>query len=384
MSRTLLGLLCFLSALLAGPTLAQGFDSEASHAVIMDHATGEVLWEKNGEVLMIPASMTKMMTAHVVFERVKTGEIALTDQFTVSENAWRKGGWASGGSTMGLAIGDQPTVEELLRGVIILSGNDACIVLAEGISGTEEAFAREMTALAQRMGLESATFKNATGLDEEGHRISAVDLARLARSTINDYPEFYEFYAEDAYEWRGIRQPNRNPLLGRMDGVDGLKTGHLAVSGYGLTASAVRDGERRILVFNGMETESDRAREAERLMRMAFTAFETRYLMPGELSLPDLPVWMGTSSSVEVDLAEPLVIGGAKRDFALGKVEIVYDGPLEAPISDGEPVANLQITLPGRPPISATLVASNGVEKTGFVGRVLDGLNKLITGGATS
>ncbi|MEL6662454.1 MAG: D-alanyl-D-alanine carboxypeptidase family protein [Pseudomonadota bacterium] len=384
MFRPLLGLLVVFSLLVSSPAQAQGFESEATHAVIMDHATGEILWEKNGYDAMIPASMTKMMTAHVVFERIETGEIALTDQFTVSENAWRKGGWASGGSTMGLAIGDQPTVEELLRGVIILSGNDACIVLAEGISGTEEAFAREMTALAQRMGLESASFRNTTGLDEEGHRISAVDLAKLAQASIEQYPQFYDLYAEDAYEWRGIRQPNRNPLLGRMGGVDGLKTGHLEVSGYGLTASAERNGARRIVVLNGMASEADRAREAERLMRLAFTAFETRYIKPADLALPALPVWMGASDSVDIVLAEPFVIGGAKRDFADGKVELVYDGPLEAPIAQGDEVARMVVSLPGRDPMVMPVLAAGSVEKTDFIGRVLDGLNTVITGGADS
>ena len=384
MVRNLIGFLFAFGFLIMPVANAQGFDSEASHAVIMDHATGEVLWEKNGTELMIPASMTKMMTAHLVFERVETGEIDLTDRFTVSENAWRKGGWASGGSTMGLAIGDQPTVEELLRGVIVLSGNDACIVLAEGISGTEEAFAREMTVLAERMGLQSATFRNATGLDDKGHRISAIDLARLARSTIFEHPDFYALYADESYEWRGIRQPNRNPLLGRMDGVDGLKTGHLEVSGYGLTASALREGERRIIVLNGMASEADRAREAERLMRLAFSAFETRYFKPGELALPELPVWLGTSQAVEIQLAEPFTLGGAKRDFALGKVEVVYDGPIEAPVTSGDELATLMITLPGREPVRTPLVAVEDVDRTDFAGRVLDGLSKVISGGASS
>ncbi|MCI4645693.1 MAG: D-alanyl-D-alanine carboxypeptidase [Hyphomonadaceae bacterium] len=377
----------FLAAalFLRGPlALAQGIDSEASHAVIMDYATGEVLWDKNGEEAMIPASMTKMMTAHLVFDRLRAGELSLTDQFTVSENAWRKGGWASGGSTMGLAVGDQPTVEELLRGVIILSGNDACIVLAEGISGTEEAFAREMTATAQRMGLTTASFRNATGLDEEGHRISAADLARLARLTIQDFPDYYAFYSEEAYEWRGIRQPNRNPLLGRTEGVDGLKTGHLEISGYGLTASAKRGEDRRIIVINGMASEGDRGREAERLMRLAFSAFETRTLTADNLVLPVLPVWMGERETVEVELADPLVLSGMKRAFADATVEIVYQGPLEAPVGAGDTVASLVITRPGEDTVSAPLIARESIARTGFFGRVLDGLNRLISGGETS
>lgn len=382
-------MLRLITALLVVPILAavpsakaQSLSSEASHVVIMDHATGDILWEKNGFEPMIPASMTKIMTAYLVFDRVRSGELALTDTFTVSENAWRKGGWASGGSTMGLAVGDQPTVEELLRGVIILSGNDACIVLAEGISGTEEIFAEEMTAMARRMGLDSATFRNSTGLDEEGHRISAVDLARLARHTIEDFPEFYELYAETEYEWRGISQPNRNPLLGRMEGADGLKTGHLEVSGYGLTASAERDGERRIVVLNGMEDRSARAQEAERLMRLAFAAFETRTIDPQQLSLPRLPVWLGTMPDVGLELREPVRLSGSRRAFDAGQAEIVYEGPLEAPVESGSKVARLVLTLPDTTPVEVPLYATESVAREGFVGRTLEGLSQVLSGGA--
>ena len=361
--------------------LAQGLETQASHAAIMDYDTGEVLWEQNGETPMIPASMTKLMTARLVFERLRAGELQLTDTFTTSENAWRRGGWASGGSTMGLAIGDTPTIEELLRGIIILSGNDACIVVAEGISGTEEAFAREMTALAQRMGLESANFLNSTGLHQDGHEISAVDLAHLARSTIMDYPEFYAFYSERAYEWRGISQPNRNPLLGRVDGADGLKTGHLEISGYGLTASAERDGVSRIVVLNGMESEGARALEAERLMRLAFTSFETRTLTPETVRLPTLPVYMGEASTVAVNLAEPLRITAYRRAFDDAVTEVVYTAPLEAPLEAGQTVGQFVVSLPGRDPIASNIVTSHPIERTGFIGLVLDGLNSIITGG---
>ncbi|MEO1407744.1 MAG: D-alanyl-D-alanine carboxypeptidase family protein, partial [Pseudomonadota bacterium] len=233
--RTAFLLLAAIVVKLTAASQVPLIQTDATHAAIIDHDTGTVLFEKNGHEPMIPASMTKMMTAQVVFDRLARGEISLSDRLVTSERAWREGGWASGGSTMGLQIGDDPTVEELLRGVIVLSGNDACIVLAEGLSGSEDAFAAEMTALAQSLGLSSATFKNSTGLDAEGHRISAVDLAKLAQMQIAQFPDYYAFYNERSYEWRNISQPNRNPLLGRVDGVDGLKTGHLSVSGYGLT-----------------------------------------------------------------------------------------------------------------------------------------------------
>ncbi len=375
--------LFFLIAILVLAPLAsaQLIDSDASHAVILDHETGDVLWHKNGEALMIPASMTKMMTAHLVFDRVKSDELEFDQTFTVSENAWRKGGWASGGSTMGLAVGDQPTVAELLRGVIILSGNDACIVLAEGISGSEAAFAREMTALAREMGLDSATFENATGLNDENHRISAIDLARLARLTMLEHPEFYPLYAQPDYEWRGISQPNRNPLLGRMEGVDGLKTGHLEASGYGLTASGVQDGVRRIIVINGMDSEAERAQEAERLMRLAFSAFATRQIDPVRLDLPALDVWMGARSSVPVELQQAAQLTAHKRAFADAVAEIVYQGPLEAPILAGEEVARLIVMMEGEQRLDLPLVAAEDVPRIGFVGKVLEGLRLKIEGG---
>ena len=354
-------------------------ETDAEQAVILDFETGSVLFAKNGDMLMTPASMTKMMTAQVVFDRLKRGEIGLTDTFTTSENAWRKGGWQSGGSTMGLAIDDEPTVEELLRGVIVLSGNDACIVLAEGLSGSEEAFAREMTALARDLGLETATFENATGLYGDNHRISAIDLARLAKIQIEQFPEFYAFYNERSYEWRGISQPNRNPLLGKISGVDGLKTGHLEVSGYGLTASGVQNGQRRVVVVNGLESEARRAQESERLMRLAFTAFESRVIEPSAEPIAEVPVWMGVQRSVPVGLEAPLVVSGHKRSFDGMKTEIVFDGPLEAPIAVGSRIGEVVITLPGQAPVRTGVVALRDVLELGYFGRVAEGLNQMLT-----
>ena len=229
----------------AVPASAQILNTEAEYAVIMDHETGEILWSKDGEVPMVPASMTKMMTAYFVFDLIDQGEITLDTQMEVSEDAWRRGGFPSGTSTMGLRPKERPTVRELLQGMIVMSGNDACIVLAEGISGSEAAFSRQMTERARELGLTSVNFVNATGLEGEGHLVSSDDLARLAKLIIDDYPEFYDWYSQAEYTWGEYTQANRNPLLGTMQGADGLKTGHLDVSGYGLTASAVRYGKRR-------------------------------------------------------------------------------------------------------------------------------------------
>ena len=214
---------------------AQMIDTPAEFAVIIDHETGQILYSKRGDELMIPASMTKMMTAFVVFELIERGEISLTDKLTVSEDAWRRGGFPSGTSTMGLKPRDTPTVEELLHGVITMSGNDACIVLAEGISGSEAAFSARMTQIAHDLGLSTVNFVNSTGLEGEGHVVSAADLAKLAKMTIDKYPQYYSWYSLPSYTWREYTQANRNPLL-EVAGADGLKTGHLESSGYGLTA----------------------------------------------------------------------------------------------------------------------------------------------------
>ena len=355
---------------------AQLIDTQASNAVIMDYETEEILFSKNGEEAMIPASMTKIMTAHVIYEAIENGELTLETRLPVSERAWREGGWATGGSTMGLSIGETPTVEELLRGVIILSGNDACIVLAEGLSGTEEAFARRMTELAHQMGLDSAQFENASGLYAEGHVISAADLARLARMEIDKFPQYYKFYSEREMTWNGITQQNRNPLLGSLDGADGLKTGHLEISGYGLTASAERDGQRRILVINGLPSSQARADEAARLMRLAFTAFDMRTIEPGETALAVLPVWNGEAREVGVKLAEPLSVTAHKSAFSQAEVAIVFDGPIKAPVQAGDRIATLEITVAGKKdPVEAPLIATENVEKLGFIGRAIEGLS---------
>jgi serine-type D-Ala-D-Ala carboxypeptidase (penicillin-binding protein 5/6) len=368
-----------LLSLLAAPAGAQMIDTPAQHAVIMDNATGEILFSKDGAEPMIPASMTKMMTAYLVFDMVKRGELKMTDRLTVSADAWRRGGFPSGTSTMGLVPKDTPTIEELLHGVIIMSGNDACIVLAEGISGSEEAFAKRMTQLAHEKGLKSVNFLNSTGLEAVGHVISAEDLARLAKLTIDDFPEYYDWYALPAYSWREYTQPNRNPLLG-IEGADGLKTGHLEASGYGLTGSAIRDGVRRTIVINGMDSMAARAAEAERMLRLAFQSFDLKTIAPENVMLPEQKVWLGQERTVPVSLAEPLLIAGHKAAFDKAKTEIVLDKALEAPVRKGDRVGRLVVTLDGQPPVEAPIIAEADVERLGFFGRAVDGLSALISG----
>lgn len=361
---------------------AQILESDADYAVIMDHETGEVLWSKSGDVPMIPASMTKMMTAYFVFDLIDQGEITLDTEMAVSEDAWRRGGFPSGTSTMGLRPKERPTVRELLQGMIVMSGNDACIVLAEGIAGSEAAFSRQMTERAHELGLSSVNFVNATGLEGEGHVVSSIDLAKLAKKIIDDYPQYYDWYSQDSYTWGEYTQANRNPLLGTMAGADGLKTGHLDISGYGLTASAVREGKRRIIVINGLESKQARAQEAERLMRMAFSAFETRSIEADDSRLAELDVWMGSKRTVGVKLAEGADVTAHKRAFSKGKSEIVHDRLIEAPIKAGDQVATLVVTIEGKAPIELPLVATEGVDRLGFFGKAVDGLSRMLEGGA--
>lgn len=367
-----------LVSLLAAPAGAQMIDTPAQHAVIMDNTTGEILFSKDGTVPMIPASMTKMMTAYLVFDMVRRGELNMTDRLTVSADAWRRGGFPSGTSTMGLVPKDTPTIEELLHGVIVMSGNDACIVLAQGISGSEEAFAKRMTQLAHEKGLKSANFLNSTGLEDIGHVISAEDLARLAKLTIDDFPEYYGWYEIPSYSWREYTQPNRNPLLG-AEGADGLKTGHLEASGYGLTGSAVRDGVRRTIVINGMDSMAARAAEAERMLRLAFQSFDLKTIAPQNVMLPEQTVWLGQERTVPVSLAEPMLIAGHKAAFDKAKTEIVLDKALEAPVRKGDRVGRLVVTLDGRPPVEAPIIAEADVERLGFFGRAVDGLSAMIS-----
>ena len=375
-----------LVLLVAGlrPASAQIIESKAPYAVIYDATSDTVLYSKSGTEPTIPASMTKIMTAYVVFDRIDLGELSTAQEFVTSERAWREGGFASGGSTMGLEPGQRATVMDLLRGMIVVSGNDACIVLAEGISGTEEAFAREMTRVAQDKGFSTANFENATGLYGENHRISAVDLARLTDELIERFPSFYDLYAEQEFTWNGITQPNRNLLLDRFEGADGVKTGHLSQSGYGMVASAELEGRRIIVVVNGLASEAERAQETERLLRLGFTAFETREIGEAGQRVGEVEVFLGSAKSVGVVMKDPIAITAAKRAFRDGKTEIVYRSPLKAPVEEGDEIASLVITLPERDAVSVPLFAAEDVSGMGFLERALAGFSEMLFGASES
>ena len=380
--RILLAILLLALPAVSAPAAAQNtYQTDASHAVIMDYETGTVLFSKNGDEPMPPASMSKMMTVLMTLEAIESGSLSLDDELPVSEEAWRRGGAASGSSTMFLDVNSRARVQDLLRGVIVQSGNDACIVLAEAIGGSEAAFADMMTQRAHELGLESASFANATGWPNPDHMISAEDLARIARILIRDHPDFYGIWAEREFTYNGIRQFNRNPLLGVFDGADGLKTGHTEDSGYGLVGSAERDGERRIIVFNGMGSNAARASEAERMMRAALTDYDVYDLFEAGAAVEHAaPVFMGASETVALRTDDAISIGlhrRARRDMT---VSVNYDGPIPAPIAEGDRIATLTVEAPGMEPQDYPLVAAETVPQKGLMGRIGAALAHMIRG----
>jgi len=368
---------------IAGPATAQDspLETAATHAVIMDYETGIVLYSKDGNEPMPPASMSKIMTILHVMDLISAGSLSLDTEFEVSEDAWRRGGFASGSSNMCLEPRQRVSVEDLIRGVIVLSGNDAAIVLAQGISGSEPAFAAELNEKAIYMGLENAHFANATGWPHAEHRVSARDLAEIARVTIAEHGDLYAIYAEREFDWC-VSSPsnrfNRNPLLGVVAGVDGLKTGHTEESGYGLVASGVRNGVRRIVVFNGMTSQRGRANEAERLMRAAFADFRVATPFSDNQEVGEVPVFMGEADSVPVRIGDGVTIGYHRRSARDVAARLVYDGPLRAPISAGDEVGMLVLEVPGGETVERTIYATTDVAQLGLMGRAKAGLVHLI------
>ena len=332
------GLVVYVAAVGLFPADLRAFETSAKRAILLDDSTGTVIFEKNADDLMPPASMSKLMTAVMVFQRLKDGSLAQDDTLPVSEKAWRMGG-----SKMFVEVGKRVSVRDLLRGIIVQSGNDATIVVAEGLSGDEEAFAEEMTQYSREIGLNDSVFKNASGWPSEGHVMTARDLATLARHTIREFPEYYPYYAERSFTFSGIEQRNRNPLLDTVAGVDGLKTGHTEEAGYGLTASAERNGRRLILVVAGLESSKQRAKEAERLLEHGFRNFENYRLFGVGDSVIDAAVWLGEAGAVPLVIKNDLTLTLSREARRNMTVKVVYDSPVPAPINQGDEIAKLVV-----------------------------------------
>lgn len=373
--HTLLFPVLALAASLAVDAHAASFDTRARQAFLIDLSTGAILMEKGARSRMPPASMSKLMTAYLVFERLKDGSISMDDRFPVSRKAARKGG-----SKMFLKEGERAKLEDLIRGIVIQSGNDACIAVAEGLAGSEEAFAQLMNDKAKDLGLKDSNFANATGWPDPNHYMTAQDLATLARRLLEDFPEYYHFYSEKSFRYNGIKQNNRNPALNVIQGADGLKTGYTAASGYGLTASAERDGRRLVMVVNGLESVAQRASESERLLNWGFGAFGTYKLLRAGETVETADLWLGQKDAATLVVDKDLTVTLPRASRAKLKVTVRYEGPTPAPVYKGEQLGSVVVTAPGVEPIERPLFVSETVERLGPFGRVIETLTALVNG----
>ena len=358
-----------------------GFDGDAPTAILIEATSGSVLFEKNADEMRAPSSMMKLMTAEVVFHSIKEGTVKLTDEYRVSENAWRKGGAPSGTSTMFAAINSKVSVDDLLHGAIIPSGNDACIALAEGIAGNESIFANDyMTKRARELGLVKSTFGNSNGLPNPANKMTVRELSMLARHIILDFPEFYKLFGEKDFTWNKIHQQNRNPLLNSMEGADGLKTGYTKEGGYGMVGSAVRDGTRLIVVVNGLEDPEDRASEAKKMLEWGFRNFETKTLFAAEQPLGYARVFGGTTRSVALSSPDAVKVMVQKNGNDKLIARIVYNGPVRAPVEAGQKVGVIRVWRNANVAMEAPVYAAEAVGTGSTMRRAVDGAQELVIG----
>jgi D-alanyl-D-alanine carboxypeptidase (penicillin-binding protein 5/6) len=357
-----------------------GFDGDAPTAILIEASSGSVLFEKNADELRAPSSMMKLMTAEVVFHAIKQGEVKLTDEYRVSENAWRKGGAPAGGSTMFAAIHSKIPVEDLLRGAIIQSGNDSCMILAEGIAGNERTFAEMMTKRARELGMTQSTFGNSNGLPDPANKMTVRELAKLARHIILTYPDFYKLFGEREFTWNKIRQQNRNPLLTSLEGADGLKTGYTKEGGYGMVGSAVQNGLRLIVVVNGLDDPDDRASEAKKMLEWGFRNFEARTLFAAQQPVGYAKVFGGESRSVKLASPQPIKLMVHKNGTDKLIARVVYSGPVRAPVESGQQVGVVRVWRGANIAMDAPVYAAESVGKGSTIRRAIDGASELVIG----
>jgi serine-type D-Ala-D-Ala carboxypeptidase (penicillin-binding protein 5/6) len=358
-----------------------GFEGDAPTAILIEASSGSVLFEKNADELRAPSSMMKLMTVEVVFHAIKEGTVKLTDEYRISENAWRHGGAPSGTSTMFAAINSKVSVDDLLHGAIIQSGNDACMALAEGMAGNEKIFAADfMTKRARELGLTRSTFANSNGLPDPGNKMTVRELSELARHIILTYPEFYKLFGEKEFTWNKIRQLNRNPLLNSLEGADGLKTGYTKEGGYGMVGSAVQNGTRLIVVVNGLEDVEDRASEAKKMLEWGFRNFETRTLFAADQPIGYAKVFGGDSGSVQLTSPEPVNVMVQKNGNDKLIARIVYDGPVRAPIAQGQKIGVVKVWRGPNIAMEAPVYAAEAIGRGSTMRRALDGAGELVIG----
>jgi D-alanyl-D-alanine carboxypeptidase (penicillin-binding protein 5/6) len=364
-----------LAGLLASAQPSAAIETLARQAVLMDFSTRVVLYEKNADARTAPASLSKMMTAYLVFEAIRDGRLALDQKLVVSERAWR-----ARGSRMFLEPGDRVAVEDLLRGLIVQSGNDAAVVLAEAVAGSEAAFAAEMTAKARALGMTRTNFVNASGWPDPDHYSTARDLAILARAMIDAFPKLYRYHAERSFAYGGIEQRNRNPLLWRDAGADGIKTGFTEEGGYGIAASAVRDGRRLVLVENGLPSKRARAQESWRLLQWGFRTFAPYRLFEAGEEVERAPTWLGAEDTVPLVLDEDLVVPLSREQRRSLEVSVAFEAPIPAPIVKGMPVGTLTVAAPGLETMSLPLKAGADIGEMAPVERAATLAGKLLLG----
>ncbi len=363
----------FMGAL---PLEARPFKSEAREAILIDLTTGTILYEKDADKLVPPSSMSKIMTVYMVLNELKKGRLSLEDKFQISKKAWRMGG-----SRMFVRVNTDVSVADLLRGVIVQSGNDAAVALAEGISGSEDSFVDIMNEKAQEIGARKAHFTNATGLPDPEHLMTLRDIAVIATRTMMDFPEHYAMYKEKDFTHNNIKQPNRNPLLYTDLGCDGLKTGHTDAGGYSLVASTIQKDRRLLIVVNGCKTKKQRAIASKRLVQYGYRAFASTVLFSAGQTVEEADVWMGTKAKIPLVCQSDIAITVPRSLIKDVQVEIVYNTPLQAPVNVGDAVAKVIVKIPGKPDKEYPLIAGDESQKMGFFSRIGSAFNYLVFGG---
>lgn len=359
---------------------AAAIESKAKNLILMDYDTGQYLYSKDAQKMIPPASMSKLMTIYMIFEKLKDGSLSLDDTFTVSENAWRKGGAASGSSTMFLNIGEKVRVGDLIQGIIIQSGNDACIVAAENIAGSEEDFAKAMNDKAQKLGMQNSSFANSTGWPHPDQRMSVEDLAKLARTIIKEFPDYYYLFSERNFTHNKIKQGNRNPLLYSMSEADGLKTGHTEEAGFCLTGSAKRGDRRLIGVMSGLSSNKERSEEAEKIMNWGFREFDNYKVLKQGQKVAEIPVWFGTENKVDLLVNQDVLRTIKKNKASKVKLTAVYDKPVKAPVKQGDKLGFVKVEVPGAETIDVPLIANKDINKLGWFGKIVENIKYLLFG----
>lgn len=362
------------------PAAAQPrFETTAPNAILIDHDSGAVLFEKEADKAVPPASLAKLMTAEIVFDQLAKGKLKPEDEFTVSQEAWRRGGASSGGSTMFLPLNSRVALKDLIPGLLVQSGNDAAIVLAEGIGGSVEGFARMQNEKAKELGLKNSTYANPHGLPDPAQNVSMRDMTTLARHMIREHADYYKVFSQAEFEFNGIKQANRNPLLAMGMGADGLKTGHTAASGYALVASAERDGQRLILAMTGMKSPRERADEARKLMEWGFRSFEQAVIAKAGEKVGEARVTGGAQSIVPLVGAEAIKVLRPRGEEGALKTEVVRSGPIVAPVRKGDKVATLRISKGDMVMQEVPLVAGADVERGTFFQRAWETVTDTVT-----